>query len=96
MLVCIAMYAVATTHWAYTLRALILEQQSARDLLDITSSCLATVVGGSACSIGVDALQSSSPRQVDPSLPTALLSVNVRLRDFYHFLMAERCLIRLS
>lgn len=81
LLVCIVMYAMATTHWALSLRTLILQQRFARMLLSTTSSCLSTVLDGAPCPPGLAALQNQLPGQVNPALPTALLSVNIVLGD---------------
>ena len=77
MLVCIAMYATATAHLVISARTLISEQQFARELLDFTTSCLSSQNATLCSSENIQHLQDPPPGQVDPSIPTALLSVNV-------------------
>ena len=77
LLACLIMYAVSATHWAVSLRSLIFQQNTAKYLLGLTSSCLTAISNKTTCTTEVESANHYPVLHISPSLDTALLSVNV-------------------
>lgn len=92
VLACVTMYAMAATHWAMSVRCVVLEQRNARTLLDLASSCIVALSNGAGCTAEVTGSQNLPTAQANISLLTALLSVNVSITFHAAILRLKRIL----
>ena len=60
-LLCLVMYAMATTHWVLTIRGLFLNYTSLRAVGKATSSCLESLTGGDSCALTHDVIDELMP-----------------------------------
>lgn len=79
-LTCIVMYAMATAHWALSLRMILADDTGSQVLQTATSECLENMAEGEACTLTLDDVFSSLGPIGRSCETTSLLIVNVSVK----------------